>query len=149
MSEKVNFKQLSELNRKTDVILNSTHDGLISIGKDYKVELFNRAAEKILGIKKDRVLGKDVREVIPNTRLHIVLNKGEAELNKIQHAGDITIITNRVPVYDEQGNIIGAVAVFRDITEVKKTGRRNYQFERDEDPTGSYNKCYSGCYFSS
>jgi len=114
------LKYLDNLNRKKDVIINSTHDGLISIDKMGSIELFNDAASEMLDVSKSEAIGKDVREVISNTRLHIILKTGESELNQVQHVGDTTIITNRVPVRDRQGEIIGAVAVFRDITEVKK-----------------------------
>ncbi|MFW5855784.1 MAG: sigma 54-interacting transcriptional regulator [Bacillota bacterium] len=118
MKEKIDY--LDNLNRKKDVIINSTHDGLISIDSKGKVELFNEAAADIMDLDREEVIGKDVREVIPNTRLHIILRTGETELNQQQHVGDTTIITNRVPVKDRDDQIIGAVAVFRDITEVKK-----------------------------
>src|SRR6056297_4112311 len=114
------LKYLDNLNRKKDVIINSTHDGLISIDKMGSIELFNDAASEMLDVSKSEAIGKDVREVISNTRLHIILKTGESELNQVQHVGDTTIITNRVPVRDKEENIIGAVAVFRDITEVKK-----------------------------
>jgi PAS domain S-box-containing protein len=114
------IKELIEENRKMEVIINSTHDGLISINQQGEIELFNKAAEDIMNLKKESVLGKKVREAIPNTRLHIVLETGEPEINQIQHVGETTIITSRVPVRDNAANIIGAVAVFKDITEVKK-----------------------------
>jgi PAS domain S-box-containing protein len=114
------LKYLDNLNRKKDVIINSTHDGLISIDKTGSIELFNSAAAEIMDLSKDKAIDKDVRGVIPNTRLHMILQSGKSELNQVQHLGETTIITNRVPVKDRQGNIIGAVAVFRDITEVRK-----------------------------
>jgi|GEM_PF-1332392 len=114
------IKELIEENRKMEVIINSTHDGLISINQQGEIELFNKAAEDIMNLKKESVLGKKVREAIPNTRLHIVLETGEPEINQIQHVGETTIITSRVPVRDNAANIIGVVAVFKDITEVKK-----------------------------
>ena len=114
------LKYLDNLNRKKDVIINSTHDGLISIDKMGSIELLNDSASEMLDVSKNESIGKDVREVITNTRLHIILKTGESELNQVQHVGETTIITNRVPVRDRQGDIIGAVAVFRDITEVRK-----------------------------
>ena len=105
---------------KKDVIINSTHDGMIAIDSNYRVELFNQAAEEILQIPRKQVINKDVRDVIPNTRLHIILDKGEAEIQRTQKVDETTIVTNRVPVRDRQGNIIGAAAVFRDKTEVVK-----------------------------
>lgn len=119
LKEANEIEELRNIIRKKNVIINSTHDGLISVDEEGRIELFNDAAEKMFALDRKDVLNEKVREVIPNTRLDVVLNTGKAELNQIQNTKETTIITNRVPVKDKQGNIIGAVAVFRDITEVK------------------------------
>ncbi|TAN39065.1 MAG: sigma-54-dependent transcriptional regulator [Nitrospirae bacterium] len=106
--------------KEIGVILDSTYDGMIAVNRSGVVTLFNRAAERITGLPAASVLGRPAVEVIPNTRLHLILSTGEAELARQQDLGNITIITNRVPVRDAQGAVIGAVAVFRDITEIKK-----------------------------
>ncbi len=113
-------KEIIKQDSKMDIILNSTHDGILSINAREVIELFNKSAEKILRLSKSDVLGKKVQDVIPNTRLHIVLKTGQSEINQIQQIGDNAIITNRVPVKDKDGQIVGALAVFRDITEVRK-----------------------------
>ncbi|MFO7814422.1 MAG: sigma-54-dependent Fis family transcriptional regulator [Halanaerobiales bacterium] len=113
------IEKLKNVIRKKNVIINSTHDGLISVDEEGKIELFNDAAENMFALDRKEVLNEKVEEVIPNTRLHHVLENGERELNQIQKTHQTTIITNRVPVKDKENNIIGAVAVFRDITEVK------------------------------
>ncbi|MGE5588496.1 MAG: sigma 54-interacting transcriptional regulator [Clostridia bacterium] len=105
-------------NRELEVILNSTHDGMIAVDRDGLITIFNAAAARITGLDPDDMIGKRAQEVIPNTRLHIVLESGQAELNQQQVLGGVKIITNRVPVRDTEGNVIGAVAVFRDISEV-------------------------------
>jgi len=102
-----------------DIILDSTHDGMIAVNKTGVVTLFNKAAERITGLKAINVLNHPAVDVIPNTRLHIVLLEGKPEINQEQHLSDTVIITNRVPVRDDKGEIIGAVAVFRDITEIR------------------------------
>lgn len=99
-------------------ILDSTHDGMIAVNRAGTVTLFNKAAERITGLKAGDVVGRLAVEAIPNTRLHLVLASGDAELNRQQELGKTVIITNRVPVRDETGLITGAVAVFRDITEI-------------------------------
>ncbi len=114
------MRELVKENRKMEVIINSTHDGLISINRKEEIEIFNKAAKEIMNLSREDVLGKQVDNIIPNTRLHIVLRSGKSEINQLQHVGDTTIITSRVPVQDEHNNIIGAVAVFKDITEIKK-----------------------------
>lgn len=101
------------------VVLNSTHDGMIAVNAAGMVNLFNKAAERITGLRAGDVLGRPAVEAIPNTRLHIVLASGQQELNRQQKIGDTVIITNRVPILNETGQVIGAAAVFRDITEMK------------------------------
>lgn len=100
-------------------MLDSTHDGMIAVNGAGIVTLFNKAAERITGLKGKQVIGRPAVDAIPNTRLHIVLSEGEPELNRQQTLGKSVIITNRVPIKNEKGRITGAVAVFRDITEIK------------------------------
>ena len=87
--------------------------------KGIRVFLFNPAAERVSGIPASRAIGRDVREVIETTRLDQVVSTGKPELNQRQNLGNTTIITNRVPLRSPEGELVGAVAVFRDITEVK------------------------------
>jgi PAS domain S-box-containing protein len=107
------------MQKDIEKILDSTHDGMIAVDDAGVVTLFNRAAERITGLKAGDVMGQKAVEVIPNTRLHLVLASGEPELNQQQVVGSNAIITNRVPLRDDAGRIIGAAAVFRDISEIK------------------------------
>jgi PAS domain S-box-containing protein len=109
----------SATQKEIEIILNSTHDGMIAVNENGVVTLFNRAAERITGLKAVDVVGRKAVDSIPNTRLPIVLAEGKAELNQQQTIGGAAIITNRVPVKSDNGEVIGAVAVFRDITEIK------------------------------
>ncbi len=113
------LQRLEAKERERDVMLDSTHDGMLAVNASGVVTLCNRSAERLMQISRDEVLWHPAAEVIPNTRLHEVLRTGRAELNQQQKVGSITIVTNRVPVRDRDGNLAGAVAVFRDITEVK------------------------------
>lgn len=113
------FEAWRSRQRELDAILNSTHDGMIAVNERGQITLFNRAAERLMNMKAADVMGRPVAEAIPNTRLDHVLRTGKRELNRQQTLPDGTrIVTNRVPVTDRHGNVIGAVAVFRDITEV-------------------------------
>lgn len=103
-----------------EIILDSTHDGMIAVNSDGLVTLFNQAAERITGLAAEDIIGRPAVDVIPNTRLHIVLTEGRPEIGQEQNLGNTVIITNRVPVRDQKGAVRGAVAVFRDITELKK-----------------------------
>lgn len=114
------IQRLSSYQNELDIIINSTYDGMIAVNQEGLITLFNRAAERMVGLKADEVVGKKAADAIPNTRLDIVLQTGQQEINQEQIlSNDIRIITNRVPVINEEGEITGAVAVFRDITDLQ------------------------------
>lgn len=110
----------AEWSNEIEVILDAIREGLLAVDREGRITLFNQAAENIMGIPSRKVIGNEVHRVIPNTRLHIVLKTGKPEVNQRQQIGNTTILTNRVPVRDIDGTLIGAVAVFRDITEIIK-----------------------------
>jgi PAS domain S-box-containing protein len=110
---------LTQNQREHETMLNSTHDAIIAVNSRGEITLFNKAAEKLMGIEAKEVLGTKASDSIPNTRLHIVLQTGQPELNQEQELPNKTrIITNRVPVRSDRGEVVGAVAIFRDITEI-------------------------------
>ena len=106
--------------RLLEMILNATHDAIIAVDAEGKITVFNPSAERITGVKAEEAIGRHVRDVISTTRLDQVLSSGVAELNQTQTIGNTEIVTNRVPIRDESGKVVGAAAVFRDLTEVKK-----------------------------
>lgn len=116
---------ISKQKNQIETIFNSTHDGMIAIDDQCKITLFNRAAEKMTGKRTEDALNNYIHDVIPTSRLHIVLQTGEMELNQEQELeSGVKIISNRVPIHSQAGDIIGAVAVFRDITEVTGLTRK-------------------------
>lgn len=112
------------MKRELELILDSTHDAMIAVDNNGIITLYNRAAEKLTKFKAVDVIGTKISKVIENTRLLFVLESGKAELDQKQQLGDINIITNRMPVFDKQGVIVGAIAVFRDIDELTKLAEK-------------------------
>lgn len=104
---------------KHDLIFNATNDGMIVVDKDSRVILINKSAAEMIGVKKDEALGKNVLEVIPSSRLPVIIKTRRPERNKEQIlANGQKIITSRMPVINENKQLVGAFAVFKDITEV-------------------------------
>ncbi len=101
-------------------IVNALIEGLIVVDSDSRIALVNDEACRIIGIRREEVLGKPVQGTIPNTRLHIVLKTGEAEIDRIQQLHNKIIVTSRIPLLDQVGNVYAVMAVFRDITAVQK-----------------------------
>lgn len=109
---------LESMRKDIQKILDSTHDAMIAVDIEGVITVFNKSAERLTGKRAEDVLGKPVEMVIENTRLPIILKTGKSELNQQQPLNKTTIITNRMPVLDDDGQIVGAIAVFRDISEL-------------------------------
>ncbi|MDX5474307.1 MAG: sigma 54-interacting transcriptional regulator [Bacillaceae bacterium] len=104
---------------KRDLIFNMLHDGLVVIDQTGKVILFNKSAERIAGINKKSIIDQHILEFIPSSRLIDVLHSKKIEKNKeLLLENGKKIITTRSPLIDEDGKVIGAFSVFKDITEV-------------------------------
>jgi PAS domain S-box-containing protein len=99
-------------------ILDTIDDAVVAVDASGLITFFNSAARRLITEGQDAV-GKHVTKVIPNTRLLEVLQTGIVELSQQQRINSTTIITNRFPLHNSHGEIIGAVAVFQDVTEVK------------------------------
>lgn len=112
--------QLEERQQELQSILNAAHDGMIGINWTGRVTLFNAAAGRLTGVSVEQAIGQNIDALIPNSRLSKVLISGQAELNQVQQLNNIEIVTNRMPVRDESGAVIGAIAVFRDVTELRQ-----------------------------
>ncbi|WP_421379483.1 sigma 54-interacting transcriptional regulator [Bacillus salacetis] len=111
--------EMKNENFKRDLILNSTDDGMVGIDKSETIILFNRSAEKMIGIPAEEALGRHIYEVIPKSELPRVLESRRNEINKeLLLENGLKIITNRIPMITEDQEVIGAFSVFKDITEV-------------------------------
>jgi PAS domain S-box-containing protein len=102
-----------------ELIFNATNDGMLVIDAKGFVSLFNRRAEEMTGVHRDQAIGRYVVEVIPESRLPQILETRRIETNQEMVLGNgRKIITTRIPIIEENGTLIGAFAVFKDITEV-------------------------------
>ncbi|MBM7646107.1 PAS domain S-box-containing protein [Scopulibacillus daqui] len=114
------IKQLRKRTHQQQLILELTHDAMIAINNKEEVTLFNPSAEKITGYKSEKVLGKKIGDVMPSTRLTKVMETGQPEINQEQQLDNgKKIITTRLPITDSKKRILGAFAVFKDITVIE------------------------------
>lgn len=98
---------------------NAMHEGIIAIDKEFTVTIFNPKARQILGIGEQNLLGKEIYDILPDTRLPEILDFNQPIYNKELHINQHTILSNRVPI-EVDGETVGAIAIFQDRTEVKK-----------------------------
>ncbi|WP_028391720.1 sigma-54-dependent Fis family transcriptional regulator [Bacillus cihuensis] len=116
--KELRIEKLEKQSYKHDLIFNTTNDGMIVIDKHGYIILFNRSAERMTEKVRNDVIGKHIHEVIQNSRLPKILQTNRTEINKEQVLENgLKIITTRIPLLDEQKEVIGAFAVFKEITE--------------------------------
>ncbi len=102
----------------TGKLIDSITNGVIVVNDANRVVLFNDSAERITGIKKEDIIGKPANEHIQGSKLHQVLKTGTKVVGDRQNTGNTNIITNRSPIIMDN-RIVGAVAVFQDISEIE------------------------------
>ena len=102
-----------------DAMLESVKEGIIAINDKAEIVIANQAASQLFqqaGLI-EKPIGKKVDDYLPNLLLKQVLATGEPAFNQEQKLNGIDIVVNRVPVI-LNGEIVGALATFRDKTEL-------------------------------
>lgn len=118
--------------QERSAMLQSVREGIIAVNRNGILTLMNEEAKRLLGLAgiQDDPIGRPVNDYVPNTRMLEVIESGKAELDQEQDFYGVAVFTNRLPVVVD-GKIVGAIATFRDKTEVKRlaeelTGVRDY-----------------------
>jgi PAS domain S-box-containing protein len=118
---------IQDIKNQTKIILDSIADGVFTVDSDWKITSFNRAAEKITGIKKEEAIGRYCWEVFKASicekgcslkrtmeTMHPIINQHIFIVNSIGDRIPISISTALLK--DNNGNIIGGVETFRDLS---------------------------------
>jgi PAS domain S-box-containing protein len=127
-------KKLEEAALRLAAIVESSDDAIASKDLNGIITSWNRSAEKLFGYKAEEIIGKPITTIIPPELHHdeiMILSKirrGE----KIDHFETIRLHKNgeRIevsltisPIKDDNGNVIGAAKIIRNITETNKIER--------------------------
>lgn len=108
------------------LILNSIRDGMIVVNQEGIIQFINESAERIVGISRTSCINLPVKDVIENSRLPLVMQSRKKEVNqKLILENDKKIITTRIPIINSDNQLVGAFAVFKDITEVVNLAEEN------------------------
>jgi len=110
-------------------IIESTHNGIVAIDANGSVFTFNSAAEKILEIPAKEVIGRFINDLPADIGLFSVLTSARPEAGEQVTVGKKTLLINRTPILKDS-EVIGAVGVFQDISEVDKISRQMDSFKR-------------------
>lgn len=98
-------------------VLDSVYTSILAVDKDGQICIVNRAAEEVIG-PAEEVLGQNINKVIPESRIMEVIKSGQPQYGQKLAIQGRTVLSNRTPIITN-GQIIGAVAAFHDISGVE------------------------------
>jgi len=117
-----------------EAVLSSLNDGVFCVDRDWKIILFNQAAQDITGVSREEAIGKPCREILRSNicenacALRFTMETGKPVVNLA-----ITITNTRgeeVPISistsllkDSNGEVVGGVESFRDLRLVEQLRR--------------------------
>jgi PAS domain S-box-containing protein len=128
-------------------IVESSTDGILGFDPDLRYTLWNTGMERISGLSRDQVLGRPAPDVFP-----FLAETGELDYFRAALAGQTVRSSDRPyrvdqtgrhgwfeghysPLYGDDGQVIGGVAVIRDVTERKRAEENQRLLELHERST--------------
>jgi len=133
----------SKVFQREITILDSINEGVFTVDPDWRITAFNRAAERITGVTRDQAIGSPCCDVFrasiceKDCALRRTMDSGKPIVNATayiinQKGGRIPIRIATAMLTDENGNIVGGVETFQDLTQVEQLQKElqaRYTFE--------------------
>lgn len=113
--------EIAALFEQREAMLHGIREGVVAVDRSGQVTLVNDEARRLLGLPAG-ILGWPVREVIPNSGLPRVLRSGQSEADQSTQMNGRWIVVSRIPVHIRD-RLVGAIATFRDQTELEELAR--------------------------
>ncbi|WP_400194389.1 ATP-binding protein [Lysinibacillus telephonicus] len=112
--------EIAELLKQQNALIESVREGIIMVDQDGVITVANSAVYKTLSLNEDaQLIGRDIREVIPNSHMFEVLSTGERHLDRPMEIGGQKTIVNRIPIMNGE-KVVGAVSSFRLQSEIDR-----------------------------
>ncbi|MEJ2699197.1 MAG: ATP-binding protein, partial [Desulfuromonadales bacterium] len=126
--------ELDQRRRYMEIVLRNVTAGVISVDKQGNITTINKSAETLLKIKTPRVLGRNFREVVNAEHLPMIkeflkdlMDSKKTSISKqvtlTVSDNKLTLLVNVTTLRDENGEFMGTVVVFDDLTHLIKAQR--------------------------
>lgn len=128
---------------REQIILDSINEGVFTVDLEWQITGFNKAAESITGVTREEALGRPCCDVFrasiceKSCALRHTMSSGQPVVNATAHILDqagrrIPIRISTALLRDEEGEIIGGVESFQDLSQVEQLQKEieaRYTFE--------------------
>ena len=117
-----------------EIVLKNVAAGVISADAKGRIQTINKSAEKMLNLRAEDVINKNYKEVLPKDYVKIMddflrdralIVKGyvKKQIKLPVQNKNLTLLVSLNLLKDENGDNMGIVAVFEDLTEIEKAHR--------------------------
>ena len=103
--------------------------GILVIDVNGYITAMNDYSLKIVDKQLKDVIGRHIKEIIPTSDLPNVVLSKERQVGETQYINNHLVITNRSPIFSNN-NVIGALGVFQDISELIGIKELNEKFKK-------------------
>jgi PAS domain S-box-containing protein len=131
------------LQQKDEAILSSIGDAVFAVDRDGLITVFNPAAEAISGYARAEAIGRSHREVLhfvleatgkPTSAFisraisgHLTAMKNHTVLVR-KDGSHVAVADSAAPIRNAQGNLMGAIVVFRDVSKEQALDKAKNEF---------------------
>ncbi|MCL6635845.1 MAG: sigma 54-interacting transcriptional regulator, partial [Peptococcaceae bacterium] len=109
---------------RLEAVVDAVYEGVVAVDRDGVITHFNRSAERMFGARKEQVLGKDARQIMPSLPLAEALQDGRGFNSRelfIHYEGRrLHLLSTVKPIKAEGDRVAGVVVSFRDFKETQK-----------------------------
>jgi PAS domain S-box-containing protein len=124
--------QADEIRQQLAAIVTSSEDAIISFSVDGIVTSWNQGAEMLYGFSGKEILGRPLAVIVPVERMG-ELERNLERLNREERVGSyetehvhkngsrVRVLLSVSPIRNDQGRLVGASAISRDISQQKRT----------------------------
>jgi two-component system, chemotaxis family, CheB/CheR fusion protein len=121
-----------EVSQQLAAIVTSSEDAILSFTVDGFVTSWNRGAEALYGYSPREIIGRPLAVLVPTDRMGELernldrLNReervGSYETERVHKSGArLRVLLSVSPIRNEEGHVVGASAIARDISQQKRT----------------------------
>jgi diguanylate cyclase (GGDEF)-like protein/PAS domain S-box-containing protein len=147
---------LQRAKEHAQVTLSSISDGVVRTDAAGRIDFLNPSAERLLGITLPQVQGQmlsrfyrsiagDARNPKPNVveqclSSRHVMEPAEASLLVLEDGSELAVRESAAPIIAENGDLVGAVLVFTNVTQLRSLQRRMEHLASHDPLTGLINR---------
>jgi len=122
-------EEIARLYEERNTTLHTIREGIISIDENETITTVNRAAIETLNLRNDTLVGKNIRDVLPQSDIWRVLESDQSQNDREVLINGKRLIVNRVPVVVD-GKVTGVVSSFRAKDEIALLSRQLSHIEQ-------------------